>query len=203
MDVFPTLAAAAGIEPLNERPLDGRNMWPAIAQGQTVPLEQNLYFVSETPLYGSFSLTTFNDEWKLVQQVEQDQIHVVVTNYLFDIKEDPNEYNNLAASEPEIVQELAKLIHDRRALYPIAGTRSQLVPPPGWRAPVSWADYPIPLSKLQPEPALGMVPEFALRLMDMRHGERGRLVYDCKPKWWLGGLCLGALEPRAETIESE
>lgn len=203
MDVFPTLAAAAGIEPLNERPLDGRNMWPAIAQGQTVPLDQNLYFVSETPLYGSFSLTTFNDEWKLVQQVEQDQIHVVVTNYLFDIKEDPNEYNNLAASEPEIVQELAKLIHDRRALYPIAGTRSQLVPPPGWRAPVSWADYPIPLSKLQPEPALGMVPEFALRLMDMRHGERGRLVYDCKPKWWLAGLCLGALEPRAETIESE
>ena len=38
MDVFPTLAAAAGIEPRNERPLDGRNMWPAIARGERVAL---------------------------------------------------------------------------------------------------------------------------------------------------------------------
>jgi hypothetical protein len=26
--------------------------------------------------------------------------------------------------------------------------------------------------------------------LDAQDGERGRLLYDCTPKWWLGGLCL-------------
>lgn len=191
MDVFPTLAAAAGIEALNQRPFDGRNMLPAITENKTIPLKDNLYFVSETPLFGSFSLTTFNEEWKLVQQIEQDQIHIEVTNYLFNINEDPNEYHNLAGDYPELVETMAKQIRNRRALYPINGTRSQLVPPPGWRAPISWTSYPIPIEKLQPKTSPGMVPEYGLRVMDMRHGERGRLIYDCKPKWWLAGVCIG------------
>ena len=34
MDVFPTLAAAAGVEPGNDTfDLDGHNLWPAIAWG--------------------------------------------------------------------------------------------------------------------------------------------------------------------------
>jgi hypothetical protein len=28
------------------------------------------------------------------------------------------------------------------------------------------------------------------RLLDFLSGERGRLLYDCAPKWWLGGACL-------------
>jgi hypothetical protein len=28
------------------------------------------------------------------------------------------------------------------------------------------------------------------RILDMQHGERGRLVYDCKTRWYLGGLCV-------------
>ena len=28
------------------------------------------------------------------------------------------------------------------------------------------------------------------RILDAQHGERGRLTYDCSPKWWLGGFCL-------------
>ena len=67
MDVFPTLAAAAGIEPGNERKLDGRDMWPAIAEGKSHPRDDYLFFASETPIRGAFSLTAFDDEWKLVQ----------------------------------------------------------------------------------------------------------------------------------------
>lgn len=191
MDVFPTLAAAVGIEPQNTRKFDGRNMLPAVKDDQPIALEDNLYFVSETPLFGSFSLTTFNEKWKLVQQIEQDQIHIEVTNYLFDIEKDPHEYHNLADDYPDLVASMAKQIRNRRALYPINGTRSQLVPPPGWRAPISWTDYPIPVKKLQAKTAHGMVPEYGLRVMDMRHGERGRLIYDCTPKWWLAGICIG------------
>jgi len=190
MDVFPTLAGAAGIAPQNHRKLDGKNMWLAVSKGNRMPRKEYIFFGSETPIYGSFSLTAFNDEWKLVQEIEQDQVSVDITNYLFRINEDPNEYNNLAARYPDVVQELSDKIHDWRALYPINGTRSQLVPPPGWRAPKDWATYPIPLERLQDQPAPGMPPKGTALILDRMHGERGRLIYDCEPKWWLGGCCL-------------
>ena len=193
MDVFPTLADAAGIEAQHKRKLDGRSMWPAITEGVKQPREDWVYFVSEIPIYGHFNLTVFNDEWKLVQDVEQDQLSTTVTNYLFRIQEDPNEYNNLASKYPDMVQKLSRLIQERRALHPINGTRAALSPPPGWRAPLNWVDYPIPLEKLQPETARSPAREHSEnieRVLDWQHGERGRLIYDCAPKWWLAGLCL-------------
>ena len=92
MDVFPTLAAAAGIAPANETfKLDGKNLWPAIADGKRMPRQDLVFFASETPIRGSFMLTGFNDSWKLVQEVEQGLLSATVTNYLFDIDKDPNE----------------------------------------------------------------------------------------------------------------
>ena len=190
MDVFPTLAAAAGIEAGNQRQLDGRNLWPAISENKQIPLERPLFFISETPIRGSFHATAFDQEWKLVQRIEQDQVTVEITNHLFRIDEDPYEKHNLAAEHPEIVQTYAEKIRNWRALYPVSGTRSTLVPPPGWRAPRDWASYPIPLAELQPNPAPGMPPPGTERALDFLHGERGRLIYDCRPRWWLGGVCL-------------
>ena len=191
MDVFPTLAAAAGIEAGNTFELDGRNMWPAIVRGETVPLEKPLMFASEIPIYGSFKFTAFDESWKLVQEVEQEQLSVTVTNYLFDISKDPNEYNNLASAYPEVVEQLSEAIHEWRALYPINGTRSELVPPPGWRAPRDWASYPIPLEELQDESNTGMAPTPSiLRVLDWQHGSRGRLEYNCSSRWWSGGVCI-------------
>lgn len=191
MDVFPTLAEASGVTPQNLRKFDGHSMWQAISAQLLMPRHDLVYFASETPYYGQFNLTAFNDEWKLVQEIEQNQLETSVTNYLFRIQEDPYEYNNLAQAHPDIVQDMAKSIHDWRALYPINGTRGQLVPPPGWRAPKDWASYPIPLDELQADPAPGMPPTKAIeRILDRQHGDRGRLVYDCAPKWWLAGICL-------------
>ena len=111
-------------------------------------------------------------------------------SWLFKIDEDPYERNNLAAAHPEIVQRMAQEIHQWRTMYPVAGTRNELVPPPGWRAPLDWTDYPIPTEKLQSTPAPGMPPPEAIRVLDMQHGEAGRLIYDCEPYRLLGGgLC--------------
>ncbi len=52
-------------------------------------------YIPLVPIYGNFNLTVFNDEWKLVQEVDQDQLSTTVTNYLFRIQDDPNEYNKL------------------------------------------------------------------------------------------------------------
>jgi len=191
MDVFPTLAAAAGIEAGNTFKLDGRNMWPAIALDETVSLEKPLMFASEIPIYGSFKFTAFDEDWKLVQEVEQEQLSITVTNYLFDIANDPNEYNNLASAYPDIVEQFSQAIHDWRAQYPINGTRSELVPPPGWRAPRDWASYPIPLEELQEQSNTGMAPSPSiLRVLDWQHGSRGRLEYNCATRWWSGDVCI-------------
>jgi arylsulfatase A-like enzyme len=190
MDVFPTLAAAAGVEPQNTFELDGRNLWPAIRSGRKVPRDDFLFFASETPIRGRFSLTAFDEEWKLVQEVHQGLLSADVSNYLFRVGEDPYEHNNLAAEHPDVVERMADAIRVWRMRYPVAGTRSELVPPPGWRAPRDWSTFPTPLEALQDAPAPGMAPASAIRPLDWQHGEAGRLIYDCEPIGWLGGgLC--------------
>ena len=190
MDVFPTLAAAAGVAPGNTYKLDGRNMLRAITDGERIARDDYLFFASETPIRGAFSLTAFNDQWKLVQDVRQGLMSVDVTNYLFNINEDPYEYVNLAQQQPDIVSKMAEAIHQWRTMYPVAGTRMDLVPPPGWRAPKDWATYPRDDSELQPQLAPGMPPPYAIRPLDWQHGEAGRLIYNCEPYALLGGgLC--------------
>lgn len=179
MDLFPTLAEAAGITPQNRRPLDGRSLWQGIANQQPVPRDEWVFFASETPIYGHFNIAAFNDEWKLVQEIDQDQQVTRVKNYLFDIANDPNEYHNLAEQHPALVEQLNRAVIDWRALYPINGTRSHLAPPPGWRAPLDWASYPRPLDQLQQRYAPSMAPNAQMeRVLDRQHGERGRLIYD-------------------------
>lgn len=190
MDVFPTLAAAAGITAETTFELDGRNMLPAIVEGKTIERDDYLFFASETPIKGRFNLTAFNDEWKLVQEMVQGLSSTNITNYLFQIQDDPNEYNNLAQKFPDQVSKMAEAIHYWRTLYPVAGLRNELVPPPGWRAPKEWATYPQALSALQDAPAGGMAPSYALPALDWQHGEAGRLIYNCEPyKLIGGGLC--------------
>jgi len=99
MDVFPTLAAAAGVEPGNDFELDGRNLWPAIRDGRHVARDDYLYFASETPIRGHFSLTAFDDEWKLVQEVQQGLLAADVTNYLFG---SPTTPTSTTTSQPVI-----------------------------------------------------------------------------------------------------
>jgi arylsulfatase A-like enzyme len=191
MDVFPTLADAAGVDPLNTFEFDGSSLWPSISEGATHSREDMVMFASEIPIYGSFKLTAFDDTWKLVQEMEQDQLSTTVTNYLFKITDDPNEYNNLAEEHPEIVVSMSQAISEWRALHPVSGTRSVLIPPPGWRAPKDWASYPRPLEDLQSDTTLGLVPsELYLRILDMQHGQRGRLMYGCSERWWSLGFCL-------------
>ncbi len=180
MDVFPTLAEAAGVEPQNERPFDGRSMWPAISEGVAQPLDGYLFFTSEIPIYGQLNVTAFDEEWKLVQEIEQDQLETRVKSSLFEIGKDPNEVRDVADQHPEQVAKMTEAIRQWRALHPVSGVRSVIVPPPGWRAPRDWATYPRPLDELQAEPTIGVAPnEGSLRSLDHMHGERGRLIYDC------------------------
>jgi hypothetical protein len=123
----------------------------------------------------------------LVQSLKQGLLSAEIKNWLFDIRNDPYERNNLASAHPEIVADMAEQTHDWRTMYPVSGTRDQLMPPPGWRAPKDWTTYPIPSEDLLPDPAPGMPPPEVVRILDYMHGETGRLLYDCEPVQALGG----------------
>ena len=179
-DVFPTLAAAAGVVMQNSKKLDGENLWPSIQSGRPTPRSKPLFFTSEIPIFGNFNFAAIDGNWKLVQEVKQTLVETNTTNWLFNLSEDPNEYRDLSADQPQRVAALANAILDWRALHPINGVRAKMAPPPGWRAPIDWVDYPRSLQSLQNTSAPSMAPTAVIEeVLDRQHERRGRVVYDC------------------------
>lgn len=189
MDVFPTLMEAADIEPGAHRDWDGGSLWSSFTQGVEARREDYVFFTSETPIYGMFNFTLFNEEWKLVQEVVQNQLQNQVTRYLFNVANDPNEYKNLADAHPEKVREMEAIVWQWRAAYPVSGTRSSLAPPPGWRAPLDWASYPRAMESLQDRAARGMMPPGTEKSLDAMHGERARLIDACDSQLPFDDIC--------------
>lgn len=190
MDVFPTLAGATKIPMLNTKEIWGRNLWPAIKTQKKISLSKEVFFASETPNYGEFHTTVFNDKWKLVQVISSTLMEIKVQNKLFDINNDPNEYDDLASKYPKLVELMAEKIRKWRALHPISGIRAQLVPPPGWRAPKDWTSYTIPVNELQDDASLGFGAH-AHQILDYLIKDHGRIIYDCEPGDWERGKCEG------------
>ena len=182
MDVFPTLAKAAGVSPQNQLEFDGIDMTPALLDNKEVSRDDTIFFASEIPLYNSFGFTAIDGDWKLVQWLTMDPMTTTVTHELYNLAEDLGEYNNLASKHPGRVGKMSQEILDRRALYPINGTRARISSPPGWHPPKDWASYPRPVSELQEQPATSMAPsKRSEHLLDYLHGDRGRLIYNCDP----------------------
>jgi len=148
-DVLPTLAHAAGVALAPPIALDGEDRWEALRSDARVPRARPLFFASEIPLPGTIHLAVIDGPWKLVQVLREQATRFDVQQLLFRIEDDPNEKNDLAATEPQQVARLAEAIAQWRRRHPIAGTRSSLVPPPGWLPPKDWADAVVPSSLLQ------------------------------------------------------
>lgn len=134
LDVFPTLAGAAGVNPRNERPFDGRNLWPQILSGSAQPRE-DLFFAVENA--GMTHLAVHQGEWKLVRQVPADGNAV---NMLFHIDDDPRETRDLARERPDRVKDLVARIEKWQSLHPARGTHFAASAPPGWKSPELWAE---------------------------------------------------------------
>ena len=136
MDIFPTFCAAAGIAPRNRFPLDGRNLWPAIASGKPEPREDDIYFATNSGT--AFNYALYHGEWKLVRIVPRKQ--TPPANLLFRPADDPEERHNLAAQHRDLVKELAARIDRWRALYPADGI---VRPKTDGQGPPEWAEAAI------------------------------------------------------------
>jgi len=132
-DVFPTLAAAAGVKPLNKLPLDGKNYWPQLQAGNESP-HDDLFLAVHAG--GTTYYSVRSGPWKLVRESSGGSDR----NLLFQIGNDPNEAKDLAAQKASIVKDLSAKLETWRALQPSHGLFSMDTPPAGWTAPKRWAD---------------------------------------------------------------
>jgi arylsulfatase A-like enzyme len=95
VDMLPTLAKVAGASTAKSKPLDGRDVWPAIAEGKPSGREEVVYNVE--PFRGAIR----QGDWKLVwRSVLPSSVE------LFNLADDPNETTNLADKQPEKVKTL-------------------------------------------------------------------------------------------------
>jgi arylsulfatase A-like enzyme len=186
-DVFPTLAAAAGVPVAASKALDGENLWPELSGGRVTSRKQDLFFTVETAIAGRFQHAVLAAEggWKLVQTEDRVQNEVSVKNELFKVAEDTPEQRDLAAGNPEVVAELEARLRRWRAMHPVGGTGTQLVPHPGWRPPRDWAEGMAALEGVVNDEitfdemgaGLPQLPGVKQRL-DEAYGDRGRLLYE-------------------------
>jgi len=99
VDMYPTLAALAGASLGRCKPLDGLNVWPALAEGKPSPRDEVVYSIEP------FRAALRKGDWKLVWQTT-----LPTRVELFNLAEDPSEKTNLAEKNPPKVAELQKRV---------------------------------------------------------------------------------------------
>lgn len=144
LDLYPTLARAAGVSLGNSRPLDGMDQWAALSSGLVAPRKSDLFFSGESATGSPEYTALLSGRWKLIQLVEREQVETHTTRLLFDIEADPFETSDLAGQHPDVVRDLSARISSWRSRHPVSGQRVEIVPHPGWRSPVDWASAMLP-----------------------------------------------------------
>ena len=122
MDLYPTILSVAGVAAPAAYTLDGSDL-KKLLQGQADPNHRDdflMHFPHEHR--GSYFTTYRKGDWKLIYYYHPDT-NGVPSYRLFNLKEDPYEYRNLAASHPDIVKDLCrqmkKRLAEEQALYPV------------------------------------------------------------------------------------
>ena len=136
VDMYPTLLKLAGATLEQALPIDGKDIWPAIAQGKPSPHEEIL--LNSTPANGAIR----RGDWKLVYNggiganSAGDEPSQKVFE-LINLSEDPYEKNNLIQKHPQKFQELKR----RLELYAEQAVVPNIPPnkmPDDFKVPEAW-----------------------------------------------------------------
>lgn len=95
VDMLPTLAAVAGASTEKSKPLDGIDVWPAIAEGKSSGRDEVIYNVE--PFRAAIRQGDMKIVWRCILPSAIE---------LYDLAKDPNETTDIAAGNPEVVARL-------------------------------------------------------------------------------------------------
>lgn len=101
LDWFPTFLRLAGAAVAPEWKIEGKNVWPLLAQEERTPTARMINWH-----VGAASAIVSGD-WKLIH-------HRAGRDELYNVSQDPKETKDLAASKPAKVEELKKLLAEER-----------------------------------------------------------------------------------------
>ena len=101
-DIFSTILGAANIEPPKEIKIDGINLIPFLTNEKSGEPHETLYWKN-----ANYQAIIHND-WKLIRSKFPNE-----QEYLYNLKNDPYEQNNLAMSEPKI----KSLLHEKLNIH--------------------------------------------------------------------------------------
>ncbi|SFH59725.1 sulfatase-like hydrolase/transferase [Planctomicrobium piriforme] len=145
VDWYPTLLTLAGVSLEQPLPLDGLNLWETLTSGKPSP--HDVILINTLPRSGAVRM----GDWKLVvsgsdpESDDEDKSDRSSKKKgdaqpfeLFNLKDDPYEKKNLAASEPAKLEELRKKLAEfaAQAVPPKGGPQ-----PKGFVAPEIWGDF--------------------------------------------------------------
>lgn len=101
VDIYPTLAALAGASTAKCKPLDGVNVWDAIANGAASPRTEFVYNLEP------FRAALRQGDWKLIWRTM-----LPSSVDLYDLAKDPSEQQNIAADHPERVMAMQRRLDE-------------------------------------------------------------------------------------------
>jgi arylsulfatase A-like enzyme len=115
MDLLPTLAGLAGIQPPEDRPIDGRDIWDLLTckEGAGSPHEAFYYYQMDQ------LQAVRSGKWKLHLPLEEKRNHGGRNMgrsplMLFDLVADPGESKDVSEKYPEVVERLLALADKAR-----------------------------------------------------------------------------------------
>ncbi len=103
LDLLPTACALAGIEPPNDRALDGANIVP-LFEGKPIQRPHPLYWQYDFAISRPWEVSLLEGAWKLLANATLDQFE------LYDLTADTGEKKNLASQHPDRVQAMASVM---------------------------------------------------------------------------------------------
>ncbi|ARN75229.1 sulfatase-like hydrolase/transferase [Oceanicoccus sagamiensis] len=109
IDLFHTIAAAAGASVPTDRKLDGVNLLPFIKGEQTGAPHKTLFW------HTGHQQTVWHKGWKMIRAEQSDKPGTDPIVFLFDLNNDPTEQHNLLTQQPEKAAELTALLDAHHA----------------------------------------------------------------------------------------
>lgn len=142
VDIYPTLLKQAGVAIDQEKPLDGKDVWATIAEGEPSPHDEIL--INAAPYHGAILVGA----WKLVRN---GHLFCMISNEgkedtyeLFNLADDMGETTDLSEQYPEKVQELRERLrqYTEEAVTPFNTPVDWPPPPPAGPKPKPGEKYP-------------------------------------------------------------